>query len=80
MRCTEVVVRTSALGEDHGARREATATFVDRDLNVVALNDGTELHVTDRRMLESIYEGMRVVVHHGGRRHSFVTSEPRHGR
>ena len=49
-------------GEGYGARHEATVTFIDRNLNLVHLDDGTELRARDSRVLERIHEGMRVVV------------------
>ena len=36
--------------------------FIDRDLNLIQLADGTELRTTDARMLKNIKEGMRVQV------------------
>jgi len=45
-----------------GAREVGTVRFIDRALNLIQLQDGTELRTTDARMLQNIKEGMRVVV------------------
>ena len=53
-----------------GAREVGTVRFIDRALNLIQLEDGTELRTTDARMLQSIQEGMRVQVdftHEGDR-------------
>ena len=59
---TPKVLSAAGPGEDYGARHEATVTFIDRNLNLVHLDDGTELRARDSRLLERIHEGMRVVV------------------
>jgi hypothetical protein len=46
----------------YGAREVATVRFIDRDLNLIQLADGTEIHATDPRMLDGIREGERVLV------------------
>ena len=54
----------------YGAREVATVRFIDRALNLIQLEDGTELRTTDARMLQNIQEGMRVLVdftHEGDR-------------
>jgi hypothetical protein len=56
--------------DGYGAREVGTVRFIDRDLNLIQLEDGTELRTTDARMLQSIQEGMRVLVdftHEGDR-------------
>src|SRR6267142_7282622 len=50
-------------GDDsYGAREVGTVRFIDRALNLIQLEDGTELRTTDARMLKNIKEGMRVTV------------------
>ncbi len=50
-------------GDDsYGAREVGKVRFIDRDLNLIQLEDGTELHTTDARMLQNIKEGSQVVV------------------
>ena len=46
----------------YGAREVGTVRFIDRALNLIQLEDGTELRTTDARMLRDIKEGMRVTV------------------
>ena len=46
----------------YGAREVGTIRFIDRALNLIQLEDGTELRTTDARMLQNIKEGMRVQV------------------
>ncbi len=46
----------------YGAREVGTVRFIDRALNLIQLEDGTELRTTDARMLQNIKEGMQVVV------------------
>ena len=46
----------------YGAREVGRVRFVDRALNLIQLEDGTELRTTDARMLKNIKEGMRVQV------------------
>ena len=56
--------------DSYGAREVGTVRFIDRDLNLIQLADGTELRTTDPRMLQNIQEGMRVLVdfvHEGDR-------------
>ena len=52
----------AAAGEDYAGREEGTVGFIDRQQNLIQLDDGTELHTTDPRMLQNIHEGMRVLV------------------
>jgi len=70
---SQVIVATMALGvamsfghamatDEYGAREVGTVRFIDRDLKLIQLQDGTELRTTDPRMLRNIREGMRVVV------------------
>jgi hypothetical protein len=49
-------------GDEYGARKIGTVRFIDRALNLFQLEDGTELHTTDSRMLQNIREGMQVRV------------------
>ncbi len=52
-----------AVADDmYGAREVGTVRFIDRDLNLIQLEDGTELRTTDARMLQNIQEGMQVRV------------------
>ena len=56
--------------DEYGAREVGTVRFIDRDLKLIQLQDGTELRTTDARMLQNIQEGMRVLVdftHEGDR-------------
>ena len=46
----------------YGAREVGTVRFIDRALNLIQLDDGTELRTTDPRVLRNIKEGMRVQV------------------
>jgi hypothetical protein len=46
----------------YGAREVGTVRFIDRPLNLIQLDDGTELRTTDARMLQNIKEGMQVLV------------------
>jgi len=52
--------------------------FIDRDLNLIQLEDGTELHTTDARILRNIREGMRVQVDfiHGGDKNELNSLAP----
>ncbi len=61
-----------------GVREVGTVRFVDRDLNLIQLEDGTELRTTDARMLKDIKEGMRVQVDfvHGGDRNELNSIAP----
>ena len=61
-----------------GAREVGTVRFIDRDLNLIQLEDGTELHTTDARMLQNIREGMQVQVDfiHGGERNELNSIAP----
>ena len=66
-------------GEDYGAREVGTVRFIDRQLNLVQLDDGTELRTTDARMLQNIREGMRVrvdFVHSDGNANELNSIEP----
>ena len=50
-------------GPDSWAVREVgTILFIDRAANIVQLDNGTELHTTDPRMLANLKEGSRVLV------------------
>jgi len=64
--------------DGYGAREVGTVRFIDRDLNLIQLEDGTELRTTDARMLKDIEEGMRVRVDfvHGGDRNELNSIEP----
>jgi hypothetical protein len=46
----------------YGVREVGTVRFIDRALNLIQLEDGTELRTTDARVLQNIKEGMQVVV------------------
>ena len=39
--------------DGYGAREVGTVRFIDRDLNLIQLEDGTELRTTDARMLQT---------------------------
>ena len=52
----------AAPGDDYAGREVGTVRFIDRQQNLVQLEDGTELHTTDGRMLQNIHEGMQVLV------------------
>jgi hypothetical protein len=52
----------AAPGDDYAGREEGTVRFIDRQQNLIQLDDGTELHTTDPQMLQNIHEGMRVLV------------------
>jgi hypothetical protein len=45
-----------------GGQEIGTVRFVDRALNLVQLDNGTELRASDPRMLTNIREGMHVTV------------------
>jgi hypothetical protein len=49
-------------GDDYAGREVGTVRFIDRQQNLIQLDDGTELRTTDSRMLQNIHEGMRVLV------------------
>ena len=49
-------------GDMHGAEQLGTVRFLDRAMNLLQLDDGTELRTTDSRLLRDIREGMRVKV------------------
>ena len=88
----QVVLATMALGvatsfghaaadgpsDAWGVREVGTVRFIDRALNLVQLEDGTELHTTDARMLKNIREGMRVRVDfvHGGDKNELNSITP----
>src|SRR5712664_3981441 len=61
-----------------GVREVGTVRFIDRDLNLIQLEDGTELHTTDARILRNIREGMRVQVDfiHGGDKNELNSLAP----
>jgi len=65
-------------GNDYGAREVGTVRFIDRLLNLIQLDDGTELRTTDARMLQNIREGMRVLVDfaHDGDTNELNSIEP----
>ena len=66
-------------GDDsYGAREVGTVRFIDRDLNLIQLEDGTELHTTDARMLQNIQEGSKVLVDfvHDGDRNELNSIAP----
>jgi hypothetical protein len=84
MRNHRVVIATLALGtamwvghaaadgpgDTYGAEKLGTVRFLDRAMNLIQLDDGTELRTADARMLRDIREGMRVkvdYVHDGDR-------------
>jgi hypothetical protein len=64
--------------DGYGAREVGTVRFIDRDLNLIQLEDGTELRTTDPRMLQNIQEGMRVLVDfiHDGDRNELNSIAP----
>jgi hypothetical protein len=70
----------AAGGPDGGyaVREDATVRFIDRQLNLVQLDDGTEVYTTDARMLQNIQEGMRVTVDfvYDGDRNELNSIEP----
>jgi len=69
----QVMLATMALGDGdvrrtrrgrrsdagYGAREVGTVRFIDRALNLIQLEDGTELRTTDARMLTTSRKGMR---------------------
>jgi len=61
-----------------GVREVGTVRFIDRDLNLIQLEDGTELRTTDAGMLQNVKEGMRVQVDfiHGGERNELNSIAP----
>lgn len=66
-------------GDDYGGREVGTVRFIDRQLNLIQLDDGIELHTTDARMLQNIREGMRVQVdfaHSEGNTNELNSIEP----
>ena len=65
-------------GDEYGARQVGTVRFIDRALNLFQLEDGTELHTTDSRMLRNLREGMQVRVDftHSGGRNELNSVEP----
>ena len=64
--------------DGYGAQAVGKVRFIDRDLNLIQLEDGTELRTTDARMLQSIQEGMRVQVDftHSGDRNELNSIAP----
>jgi hypothetical protein len=64
--------------DGYGVREVGTVRFIDRDLNLIQLEDGTELRTTDARMLKNIEDGMRVQVDfvHGGGRNELNSIAP----
>jgi hypothetical protein len=49
-------------GDDFAGREKGTVTFIDRQQNLIQLDNGTEFHTMDPRLLQNVQEGMRVVV------------------
>ena len=49
-------------GDDYGAREVGTVRFIDRQLNLIQLADGTELRATDPQLLRGLGEGEWVKV------------------
>src|SRR5437773_10312146 len=49
-------------GDTYGAQKLGTVRFLDRAMNLLQLDDGTELRTTDSRLLRNLREGMRVKV------------------
>ena len=47
---------------DWGGRVEGTVRFVDRQLNLIELDNGTDYYTTDTRLIANIREGMKVEV------------------
>jgi hypothetical protein len=65
-------------GDNYGAEKVATVRFLDRAMNLLQLDDGTELRTTDSRLLRGIREGMRVQVDftHDGERNNLNSIAP----
>ena len=65
-------------GSDYGGVEEGTVRFIDRPMNLLQLDDGTELRTTDARLLEDIYVGEQVTVDftHDGDRNLINSIEP----
>ena len=65
-------------GDMYGAEAVGTVRFLDRAMNLIQLNDGTELRTTDARLLRGIHEGMSVKVDftHSADRNELNSIEP----
>ena len=65
-------------GDSYGAEKLGTVRFLDRAMNLLQLDDGTELRTPDSRLLRDIREGMRVKVDftHDGDRNVLNSIEP----
>jgi hypothetical protein len=65
-------------GSDYSGVKEGTVSFIDRAMNLLQLNDGTELRTTDARLLHDIREGEEVKVDftHDGDRNLINSIEP----
>jgi len=64
-------------GDTYGAQKLGTVRFLDRAMNLLQLDDGTELRTTDSRLLRNLREGMRVKVDftHDGERNALNSIE-----
>ena len=64
-------------GDTYGAEKVGTVRFLDRAMNLLQLDDGTELRTTDPRLLRDIREGMQVKVDftHAGERNELNNIE-----
>ena len=64
-------------GDNYGAQQVGTVRFLDQAMNLLQLDDGTELRTTDPRLLRNIREGMRVKVDftHAGERNELNSIE-----
>jgi len=64
-------------GDNYGAQQVGTVRFLDQAMNLLQLDDGTELRTTDPRLLRNIREGMRVKVDftHDGERNELNSIE-----
>jgi hypothetical protein len=65
-------------GSDYGGVKEGTVKFIDRAMNLLQLNDGTELRATDAGLLRDIRVGeeIRVDFTHDGDRNLINSVEP----
>ena len=64
-------------GDNYGAQQIGTVRFLDRAMNLLQLDDGTELRTTDPRLLRDVHEGARVKVDftHAGDRNELNSLE-----
>src|SRR2546423_5865681 len=64
-------------GDAYGGEKIGIVRFLDRPMNLLQLDDGTELRTTDSRMLRDVREGMRVKVDftHAGDRNELNSIE-----